>query len=57
MGGFTVAAVVPADHIDFSPEEEVEPVGVGVRNLLLIDQRVRVAHNYGWFGLVFLSLN
>jgi len=42
----SVTTIVPAEHIDVALEEEVEPVGVGTRDHLLVVERIGVAHYY-----------
>ena len=41
-----VAPIVPAEHVDVTLEEKVEPVGVRTRDLLLVVERVWVAHDH-----------
>lgn len=45
-GGLTVASVIPAQHIAVTFEEEIEPVGIGLVNHLLVDEGIWIANHY-----------
>lgn len=54
--GISVASVVPDEHVAFSSEEEIKPIGVGGSHHPLVDHGVRVGDYDRGFVYVFLLL-
>ena len=53
---FSVTSIVPANNVDITFKEEIEPISIWSNHHLLVTKRIRVAHNHSWLAQVFLTL-